>query len=62
MEKQAEGGVLVPEQSLEHAMSSASFFCKWRAEFGGMNAFKMARLKELEDEKDADEFFEEVPF
>jgi putative transposase len=30
-------------------MSSASFY-KWRAKFGGMNASKMFRLKELEEE------------
>lgn len=49
MEKQAEGGALVPELSLEHAMSSARFY-KWRVKFGGMNASMIARLKELEDE------------
>lgn len=30
-------------------MSNASFY-KWRSPFGGMDAFMMARLKELEDE------------
>ena len=30
-------------------MSSATFY-KWRAKYGGMDAFMVARLKELEDE------------
>ncbi len=47
--KQAEAGTPVPELCREHGMSNASFY-KWRAEYGGMDASLMARLKELEDE------------
>ena len=47
--KQAEAGTPVSELCREHGMSNASFY-KWRSCFGGMDAFVMARLKELEDE------------
>lgn len=47
--KQAESGIPVPALCREHGMSSASFY-KWRAKFGGMDASKMSRLKELEEE------------
>jgi putative transposase len=33
----------------EHGISNATFY-KWRSKFGGMDAFLMARMKELEDE------------
>jgi putative transposase len=33
----------------ESGMSGASFY-KWRADYGGMDASLMARMKELEDE------------
>ena len=45
--KQAEGGTPVPELCREHGMSSATFY-KWRSKYGGMDAYLMARLKELE--------------
>ncbi len=48
--KQAESGTPVPALCREHGVSSASFY-KWRAKYGGMDASLMARLKELEDEK-----------
>ena len=47
--KQAEGGLPVPELCREHGMSGATFY-KWRANFGGMDASLMKRMKELEDE------------
>ena len=47
--KQAQGGTPVPELCREHGISSATFY-KWRSKFGGMDASKMSRLKELEDE------------
>jgi putative transposase len=40
--------VPIPEVCRQHGMSSASFY-KWRANFGGMDASLMARMKELED-------------
>ncbi len=47
--RQAEAGTPVPELCWEHDISSSSFY-KWRTKFGGMDAFLMTRLKELEDE------------
>ena len=47
--KQAEGGLPIPELCREHGMSGATFY-KWRANFGGMDASLMKRMKELEDE------------
>ncbi len=47
--KQAEAGLPVPELCREHGMSSATFY-KWRAKFGGMDAPKLAYLRELEEE------------
>ncbi len=47
--KQAQGGTPVPELCREHGISSATFY-KWRSKFGGMDASKLSRLKELEDE------------
>ena len=47
--KQAEAGISAPELCREHGMSSATFY-KWRAKYGGMDAFMVSRLKELEDE------------
>ncbi len=47
--KQAEVGLPVPELCREHGMSSATFY-KWRAKFGGMDASKLAYLRELEEE------------
>lgn len=37
------------DEKLSHLISTAYFY-KWRVKFGGMDAFLMARLKELEDE------------
>lgn len=47
--KQAQGGTPVPELCREHGISSDTFY-KWRSKFGGMDASKLSRLKELEDE------------
>ena len=47
--KQAEAGTPVPTLCREHGMSRATFY-QWRSRSGGMDASRMARLKELEDE------------
>lgn len=47
--KQSETGSKVADLCREHGMSEATFY-KWRAKFGGMDAFLMKRLKELEEE------------
>ena len=47
--KHAEAAAPVPELCREHGISSATFY-KWRARFGGMDASRMARLKELQSE------------
>ncbi len=47
--RQAESGAPIASLCREHGMSSASFY-KWRAKYSGMDASKMRRLKELEDE------------
>lgn len=47
--KHAETGTPVPELCREHGISSATF-CKWRSEFGGMDASLMSQLKELQGE------------
>jgi len=47
--KQAEAGTPVPDLCREHGFSNATFY-KWRAEYGGMDASLMARMKELEAE------------
>lgn len=44
-----ESGVSVPDLCREHGMGTAMFY-KWRAKFGGMDAYMMKRLKELEDD------------
>jgi putative transposase len=47
--KQAEGGTPVSELCREHGMSSASFY-KWRAKFGGMDAFLIAEMKDMSEQ------------
>lgn len=47
--KQNENGVSVPDLCREYGMSLAQFY-KWRANFSGMDASMMKRLKELEEE------------
>jgi putative transposase len=47
--RQAEGGVPVAQRCREHGMSDASFY-KWRANFGGMDASMVSRMKAIEDE------------
>ena len=46
---QAEAGVPISELCREHGMSTATFY-NWRSKYGGMDASKMSRLKELEEE------------
>ena len=47
--RQAEGGVPVAELCREHGMSNASFY-KWRAKYGGMDAYLISQMKAIEDE------------
>jgi len=47
--KQGEAGTPVPELCRAHGISSATFY-KWRANFGGMDASMVSKLKELEEE------------
>jgi len=47
--KQAEAGTPVPDLCRQHGISSATFY-KWRSKFGGMDAFMVSQLKELQDE------------
>jgi putative transposase len=49
MLRQAEGGMPVAKLCREHGMSSASFY-KWRAQYGGMDASMISRMKPLEDD------------
>jgi putative transposase len=42
--KKTKAGSSVPELCREHGIDSASF-CKWRTEFGGMDASLMKRIK-----------------
>ena len=46
--KLAEVGAAVPDLCREHGISSATFY-KWWAEFGGMDAPLMARMKKPEE-------------
>ena len=47
--KRVDAGLGVPEVCRELGISSATFY-KWRAKYGGMDTFMMARMKELEAE------------
>ncbi len=47
--KQFQAGTTVPELCREHGISTATFY-KWRSKFGGMDAWLMSQLKELQDE------------
>ena len=47
--KQGEAGTPVPELCRAHGISSATFY-KWRAKFGGMDASRVSKLKEREEE------------
>jgi putative transposase len=47
--KRVEAGLAVPELCRELGISSTTFY-KWRAKYGGIDTFMMARLKELEVE------------
>ena len=39
----------MPELCWEHGISNVTFYT-WRSKYGGMDAYLMARLKELEEE------------
>ena len=47
--REAASGIAVSVLCRTHGMSSATFY-KWRTKYGGMDAAKMSRLKELEEE------------
>lgn len=47
--KRVDAGLAVPDVCRELGISSTTFY-KWRAKYGGMDASKMARMKELEAE------------
>lgn len=47
--EQADNGIPVANLLREHGISHADF-CKWRVQYGNMEASLVARLKELEDE------------
>ena len=47
--KRADAGLAVPEVCRELGISTATFY-KWRAKYGGMDTYMMARMKELEAE------------
>ena len=47
--RQAEGGMPVAELCRAHGMSSASFY-KWRAKYGGMDAFLIRQMRAMEEE------------
>ena len=47
--QQAEGGVPVAELCREHGLSRASIY-KWRAEYGGIDAYLISQMNAMEDE------------
>ena len=48
--KPVEAGFSVCHNYRELGVSTATF-CKWRANYGGMDVSKTSRIKELEEEK-----------
>ncbi|KAF7770122.1 putative transposase [Pseudoalteromonas citrea] len=49
MIKEAESGISVPEICRKHGIGQSTFY-KWRSKYGGMEAYDVKRLKELEEE------------
>ena len=47
--KEVEGGRLVKEVCREYGISDATYY-NWKSKFGGMEAFDIKRLKDLEEE------------
>ena len=47
--KEAEAGMMVKEICRKYGIANATFY-KWREKYGGMDAFAIHRLKELEEE------------
>lgn len=47
--KEAEAGIGLEELSRQHGFSKATYY-KWKAQYGGMDASSLRRLKELEEE------------
>lgn len=48
--KQADAGMSVAELCRREGFSSATFYNKWRAKFGGMETSEAKRLRDLEAE------------
>ena len=47
--KEVEGGRQVKEVCREYGVSDATYY-NWKSKYGGMEAFDIRRLKEMEDE------------
>ena len=47
--KEAEAGIAVEALSRKHGFSKSAFY-KWKAQYNGMDASALKRLKELEEE------------
>ena len=47
--KEAEAGVSVEDLTRQHGFSKSTFY-KWKAQYGGLDATALKRLKELEAE------------
>jgi len=48
--KRVDAGLAVPDVCRELGISSATFYNKWRAKYGGMDTSMIARMKQLEAE------------
>ena len=46
---EADAGVPVPDVCRQHGISTSTFY-KWRAKYGGLDASKLKRMRELEEE------------
>ena len=47
--KESDAGIKVEEVCRRHGISSATYY-NWKSKYGGMEAFDVKRLKELEEE------------
>jgi len=48
--REHEAGAKTEEVCRRHGISSATFFYKWKAKYGGLDVSEARRLKSLEDE------------